>query len=402
MHKINILALLAALVLSGCAAVEPRPLTVTFLPERGEFMDADGARLSFHQTLNMAAGADYVVMGEGHRNGCDHDMQQRVVRGLVRLGRMPAIGLEMVPVDKQPVLDRFMAGEVTPVDLEKELEWKTIWGYPYALFEPLFEMASQNGLPLAGLNAPKRVTAKASREGLDALSAQDRAFFPSRVIPHLPEQREELLTVFEQHESLLDETRFEQFLLVQSVWDSMMAEQVVALSKRSNRPVVVVAGAGHVDMGRGVPRRIAMLDPGASVVTLVPLRDLRWFRKGIGTAAFYCPESYQSRMGMTLEVRQGRVVVVEVLPGRRAAAAGIRPGDALVRAQGREVRGLMDLHRAGKLAHDTNKPLVLVMDRYGQRVTVDVGKLGQTNPGQGKLEQNKPEKQADHAEEAMD
>ncbi|MBU1248341.1 MAG: ChaN family lipoprotein [Proteobacteria bacterium] len=371
------LVLLALLVMAGCASVETPPLSVSFLPERGEFIAEDGTRMSFHQALGLAASADYVILGEGHKNQCDHDMQQRVVAGLVQLGRAPALGLEMVPADLQPVLDRFNAGELEPAQMEKELDWTATWGYPFSLFAPLFEEARRSGLPFGALNAPKRLTGKVREQGVEALSEEEKKYFPSTIIGSLPEQEEMLRSTFAMHGDIDSfKTRIEGFLLVQSIWETMMAERANALRSQTGRPVVVIAGSGHVDYGWGIPRRIQLLDPGARVVTLTPVRDVYHYSKELGTASFYCPEGYTSRLGMTLEVRQSRLVVVEIVPAGRADLVGIRPGDILIKAQGRSVRQLMDLHGAGKLAHDTNKGLLLVFDRSGRRVVADLGKLG--------------------------
>ncbi len=374
--NVAVLLVLTMFILSGCAKEVNPPLSVTFLPERGEFINEHGERVSFYQALGLAAKADYVLLGEGHKNSCDHDVQQRIVRGLVQAGQAPAIGLEMVAVDMQPVLDRFNSGEIKLGELEKELDWSA-WGYPFELFEPLFAQALQFGLPLGALNAPKRVTSKFSKEGEGALTEEDRLYFPASIISHLPEQEEMLRASFALHEDIEEfETQIEQFMLVQATWDTMMAQQAVRLRELTGRPVVVIAGAGHVDFDWGIPRRIRLLDPEAKVTTLVPVRDIYQFDEAMGTLAFYCPSSYKGRLGMTLEVRQGRVVVVEVKPETRAAIAGLRPGDELIRAQGISVSALADLHKAGRLAHNTNKPLKLVLERHGQRVSVNLGKLG--------------------------
>lgn len=374
--KSLILALLL-LVMAGCATAPPPPLNLTFLPERAQFISAGGERVSFHQALGRAADADFIILGEGHKNRCDHRIQQRVVRGLVELGVMPAVGLEMVPVDLAPVLERFNAGEIDPADMDRELDWKATWGYPYELFEPLFTLAREHGLPVFALNVPKSALRKLTVSGLDDMDETSLKYMPTRIIDQLPIQEEMLRASFAMHGTLAGfDSQVERFLLVQSVWESMMAEQAVAAHRTTDRPVVVVAGSGHVDRGWGIPRRVRLLEPGARVLTLVPVRDVYDFDPELGDLAFYCPVDYHSRMGMVLEVRQGRVTVVEVERVGRAAEAGIRPGDVLSEAQGRRVRSLMDLHAAGKLAHDTNKPLVFGLERHGELVHVNLGTLG--------------------------
>ena len=56
---------------------------------------------------------------------------------------------------------------------------------------------------------------------------------------------------------------FENFVTVQSLWDTQMAARALYARAVSGRPVAVIAGAGHVANGWGIARRLAVLDPSA-------------------------------------------------------------------------------------------------------------------------------------------
>jgi uncharacterized iron-regulated protein len=379
-----LVAVLGACVPKTTAPTQPvLPLEVSFLPQRGEFVSASGDRLSLEQLLELARDKDYILLGEGHKNACDHGVQQRVLAGLAASDTPPVVGLEMVAVDKQPELNDFMAGLIKEDDLEEELDWQERWGYPFSYFRGLFEIIRRNSLPVAGLNVPSRVTRKLSREGMDALTDDERAFLPGEIVPPSNAQAPFLDMMVDQHLSRGDgeveadnATRRERFHLVQSIWDSKMAEVAVDLHRKYEWPVLVIAGSGHVENSWGIARRISRFEPGAKILLIMPWRGGD-FDDESGHAFFYCPETYESKLGATLtDTGQGGLLVEAVRRGSRADTAGLRPGDVLVAASGVVLEHLFDLHRAGFLVHEADQPLVFSVRRGGQTFTVDVGRLG--------------------------
>lgn len=375
----KLLAVMAVFLLSGCTATGPHPpVGVTFLPVSGDILAHNGTRSDMATFTAQASESEFVLVGEGHKNPCDHRMQVRLVRQLADAGLDPAIGLEMVAVDKQPVLDRFNAGEIEVADIADKLDWQKAWGYPFTLFEPLFALARERRLPVFALNSPKRVITAVSDGGLDGIVEGDRGFAPREVVEPPEAQREFLGEAFAQHGEQLQnfEGEFKRFLLVQSVWDSMMAERALAVREQTGRLVVIIAGAGHVEFGWGVAYRLKTFVPESRVLSLTPNRDHLFFDPDEADLQFHCPDEYASRLGMVLQIFGGAVTVVEIRPEGRAATSGLRPGDVLAEAQGFQVRGFRDLHRAGKRAHDRDERLIFIIERRNQRLKIDLGRLG--------------------------
>jgi uncharacterized iron-regulated protein len=378
------LLLILAAALGACTPKTAHPpLAVTFLPGPGDFVSVSGEPLSLDDVLKLARDKDYILIGEDHRNVCDHSVQQRVLAALAGSDTPPVVGLEMVAADKQPVLDDFAAGMVSVDDLEAELEWSERWGSPFSLFRGHFEIIRRHSLPVAGLNVPSAVTRKIARQGIDALDPDERAWLPAEIVPVPNAQVPYLDAVLDQHagrdtRSMEADaaTRRERFFLVQSIWDSAMAEQAVALRRKYDWPVLVVAGGGHVEHGWGIARRISRFDPGARILLLMPWRGGE-FEPDAANAFFFCPETYQSRMGMTLTATgRGGLLVERVARGSRADAAGLRPGDLLTSASGVRLDQLMDLHMAGFKVHEADAPLVFTVVRADRSFTIDVGRLG--------------------------
>ena len=275
----RLFAVLLLLALSACAA---RPLPGMREPiEPGTFLLQDGTPIGPEHLAAATAEARYVLVGEGHDVACDHDAQAAVVRALA--GREPAVGLEMVSFERQPVLDRFAAGELSLAELDEALSWRERWGVPFALYQPIFAAAAEAGLPVVALNLPAEAVRRVSREGPGALPQE-----VPEILPPPPEQEPMLRRAFDAHGQGSDEA-FERFVRIQSLWDTAMAQGAVASSRVRNRPVIVLAGAGHVTNGWGIGHRLRLLDPGAGVVEVMPWRGEEPIDPAQAALFFYCP-----------------------------------------------------------------------------------------------------------------
>ncbi|SNS15280.1 Uncharacterized iron-regulated protein [Humidesulfovibrio mexicanus] len=394
-----LLAVCALAALPGCARPAPTdtPMGVSFLPEPGELMTAAGDRLSPETFMERSRTAAYVLVGESHGEMCDHQAERRILSLLAHLGQGPAVGFEMVPAKNSAVLRDFAAGAFPSSELERRLDWGKTWGHPFPGYLPVFEEARRWKLPMAGLNVPPEVIRRLSAAAMDnatasdtfdgpvaALAPEDRAQLPKRIIEPAPEQLAFLKEVMAGHpkgRDPADGRQLARFLLIQSVWDSAMAETAVALRRESGRQVLAFAGAAHVEGGLGIARRIRVLDPGAEILLVSPWRGDELDPEDAAVRV-YCPLRFESRMGMVLEHRifgeSSQVLVREVRRGSRAEAAGLRPGDVVTRAGGYRMNALNALHLAGSDAYRHKSNLVLEVRRGRSCLTVDLGPLGQT------------------------
>ncbi len=405
---LSALVLLIALV-AGCARPAPTdaPMLISALPGPGGLLDEGGDLLEPDAFAARASKADYVLIGEGHVNPCDHATERRLLALLADDSSKLVVGLEMVPTTRTDALRGYLSGKISLDALPAALDWGKTWGYPFRAYAPIFELLRARGLPAAGLNVPpdvvRRLSAAAQDNSTDpaaTLSAGDRALLPARIIPPAPEQLDELREVMAMHPGgEAGSERLERFVYIQSVWDSAMAEQAVRLRHETGRRVAVLAGDGHVEGGLGIARRLRVLDPGARILLVAPWRGDAFdaeYESADGQVRYFCPVSFESRMGMVLEnsprapgVDPGkdddawRVVVRSVTRGSRAEAAGLRPGDVVERAGGYRMLSLSVLHLAGSDAYRARKSLVLVVRRGDARYSIDLGALGASGPTTG-------------------
>jgi len=374
--------------LGGCAGRGLHPASPPesrALPEA--LLDAAGAPLPPAVFTTGLARADYILIGEEHPNPCDHLAQAGLLRRLVAAGIRPAVALEMVPADRQPVLDAFNAGKLAVADLPQALSWKAAWGYDFELYAPIFEAAREFRLPVFAANAPTGLARKVGRQGLDTLPPEERAMLPGAVLPPDPAQVEELRELFSQHSAMRKKDAkapagrdpFDGFLAVQSLWDTQMAARAVLARAMSGRPVVVIAGAGHVERGWGIARRLASLDPKAKVAAVMPWRGGEAPDAALAPVFFACPQIQRSRLGMTLSREAPApgqpappLLVTAVAPGSPAEKAGLLAGDAVLAAGSHEAAALMVLHQAAAEAVKAGSPLTLTVSRAGETLPIAI------------------------------
>ncbi|WP_156939732.1 ChaN family lipoprotein [Desulfocurvus vexinensis] len=383
-------AVILAAALCACAAVRPPELAPPADLRPGELFGADARPLPLDELVRRAAHADYVLLGESHSSACDHRVQADVLDAMAARGPAPVLGLEMVPAELQPVLDRFNAGELGVDDLPGALDWETAWGHPFALYRPVLEAARRTGAPLAGLNVPRRVVRAVGEGGPGAVARADRHLLPVQIIPPAPEQASELERVLARHAApghgdgedgaaaapSAQADRRERFLRVQALWDTAMARSAVAARRAQGRPVLLLAGAGHVERGWGIARRLHALDPRARVLAVLPWRGGSGFDPADADAFFFCPLSHSSRLGFVLQERDARVSVTDVAPDTRAAQAGFLPGDEILAVMGEPATSLWVLHKGALKAGRAGLPLAITVRRDGQVLELAVPLTG--------------------------
>lgn len=361
-----------AAALGGCAKA-PVSMTNT-LP--GELFAPGESGPESVDLATAARGVDYVLIGEGHTAACDHRVQADAVAALAQADLDPVLGLEMVPVDKQPVLDRFNAGEFGVDALEAELEWEDVWGYDFSLYEPIFREAAENRVPLIALNVPKRVVRAVSAHGLDGVPEEDRDMLPLTVVPPTRDQVSSLAREFQRHKGMMSERRIRdeqaRFLLIQSLWDTAMAGNAVRAHKRMGGVMLILAGGGHVEYDWGIAHRIALMQPGARVLSAMPWRGLDELDPTAADLFFYCTLTHSLRLGFTLEQFPDYAEVAAVAPGTKADKAGFKAGDRIETVQGMVAEDLWVLHKAAVQARRDRQPLEFTVLRGDERLTLSV------------------------------
>ncbi|NJN59721.1 MAG: ChaN family lipoprotein, partial [Leptolyngbyaceae cyanobacterium SL_5_9] len=147
----------------------------------GQSMFGEAASVQTHNVqaaLQDLFQADVVYLGETHDSLTDHQAQLQIIQALHGQNPRMAIALEMFQRPYQSVLDRYLAGEISAVELRQQSEFDQRWGFSWAYYEPILEFAKDNGLPVIALNTPTEITRRVADKGLGGLLESDRQWIP--------------------------------------------------------------------------------------------------------------------------------------------------------------------------------------------------------------------------------
>lgn len=269
------IALLAA---AAAACVPARSRAPSGWPRAEWIVDArTGEKATFAALVDDLATADVVFVGEDHDNPHHHEMQRRILAALLDRRRDLALGMEMLQTTHQAAADRYIAGEIDLDRFAEETNWKRNWGFPIALYRPVLELARERKAPIIALNAPEAHVKRMREVGEEGLTPDDRDEFPELDFSD-PKHQEFVRRALERHHSM-SEDRVRRAYAVQVLWDETMAEATVAAVKNGGtpRPVMVIAGTGHVISRLGIPSRVERRMPGVKtrVVLALPRQSVK-------------------------------------------------------------------------------------------------------------------------------
>ena len=197
-----------------------------------------------------------VFIGETHDRYEDHLNQLAIIRGLHERGHPIAIGMECFQQPFQDALNAYIAGNLGEAELLRESEYFERWRFDYRLYRPILRYAREQGIPLIALNLPREITEKVGDGGIASLDPEEAELIPKQIEREDAEYLANLKRIFEMHPKD-DNASFERFLEVQLLWDEGMAERAVRwLRANPESQLIVLAGAGHVAYGRGIPARV--------------------------------------------------------------------------------------------------------------------------------------------------
>ena len=158
-----------------------------------------------------------------------------------------------------------------------------------------------------------------------------------------------------------------------------MAEQAVTIRKSERGrlvkgmqtmprlPMMILAGAGHVEYGYGIASRIKALEPEARILLVMPFSgELPGF--GAADLYYFSEPRSSTPYGFTFAVREEKLLIINVAPGSQADTAGMRSGDVIVRAGDAPALAPADLHKAAIQAKRQGRPLSFTLDRQGKAV----------------------------------
>jgi uncharacterized iron-regulated protein len=381
--------LLLSTVLSGCAAFtspgskNPHITGHSAVPATAAPQQHQAPELTTALDLNAATNLEgiipvlaakrVVLVGETHDRYDNHLMQLELIRRLHAVHPRLAIGMEMFQQPFQDILDDYIAGRADEKQLLRETEYYRRWRFDFRLYAPILEYARENQLPVVALNLPAELTSKVGREGIAGLTAAEREQLPDEIDRSDTAYEARLREIFDRHPAR-DGHGFENFIDVQLLWDEGMAERAADfLRTHPDYTLVVLAGAGHLAYGSGIPRRLTRrLDVESAIV----LNDWDGALEP-GLADYLLLPQEQSlppagKFGALLDEQGGKLSIDQCLPESPCTLAGLRPGDQIIAIDGEGIADLADLRVATWDKRPGDRVTLKVRRQYWYRPTQEL------------------------------
>ena len=330
----------------------------------GEVLLLDkGQKINVAKLINSLSKKKIVLLGEHHDNMEHHRWQLQMMTGLHSLNEDIVLGFEMFPRQAQPVLDKWVAGELNEKEFLKQVNWNEYWSFDEQLYMPMFHFARMNQIPIYALNVNRNLIREVGQKGWrEADSALKEGV--SDPAPPSEGYRQMLASVFMQHgqdhgsnnddlETLVEQAMampaFSRFVESQQAWDRAMAEAIASATKSHPKAqVIAVLGSGHMMYRFGVPEQLDALDmPSPSVlIPWDPEFECDYIQKDfadavIGLKAIRLSEQEDNgehpKLGVYLDSAEQGVKIVSIVPKSIAEAIELRQNDLIIRLAGSEV-----------------------------------------------------------------
>ena len=301
-----------------------------------------GKSATLPELMTTLADQRLVYVGETHTAYHDHLLQLEVLKAMAAQPGRLALGVEWIQARFQPIVDRYLAGEIDESAFLRDIEYYERWRFDYRLYRPIVEFARDNGIPILALNAAKELTSEIGRVGIAGLSEELRAELPEYDFSDKAYE-DALRDMFRMHPT--GDGQFERFLEVQLTWDETMAHHVARyLEGGADRRILVLAGKGHVGGRSGIPNRVTRRT-GLSGVTISTFDPGSRLFNGADYMVLASEQRLPAAgiMGVMLDERDGGVVVADFGSESPAEAAGVKKGDSIVAINGQPVRSYVDV-----------------------------------------------------------
>jgi len=324
-------------------------------------------QVAVKDVLKTASDKKVILLGEDHDNEEHHRWQLSMIAQIYSRNPNMAIGFEMFPRVAQPILDDWVAGELSEDEFLKQTKWHEVWNYNPAYYLPMFHFARINRIPMYALNIPRAMVSQIGEQGWNSLSKKSKEVI-GELAPETAAYRKMMSEVYVQHQAhggeqtevsiALLEPEISYFIQGQLAWDRAMAGGIMnALARDKIETVVGVMGAGHIIPTMAVPYQLSALGV-KKTLSLMPWDDSMPCEDFSDEFADYVfgvdkkgvhgrkgPYS-RARLGVYLEMAELGVQITRVVDDSVAAKTGLQKDDIITEIAGKPATDVRDVVNA--------------------------------------------------------
>lgn len=225
----------------------------------------DGKTLSIVDINDLASRVQpgtLLLLGENHGLTAHRNQHMEVLAALRAAGLKVSVGMEFVNYTDQTLLNDYRSERLSEDEFLKAIKWG---GFSFDFYRDQINFPEiAKGENTLGLNLPRTVTSKISKNGLSSLLPEDWLLMPPGFELGRDSYRQRFMTAAGAHCKVP-----ENCFAAQCAWDDTMAWQSVKyLTAEPDQVLVVVVGEFHVQYGGGIKHRVLQRFPQAKVLTL--------------------------------------------------------------------------------------------------------------------------------------
>lgn len=212
----------------------------------------DGAEVRLDGLASSVRPGAIVIVSENHGFVPHHENQYKFLESLASAGLQKiSVGMEFFARTFQAAIDSFLLGNLAEADFLKQVEWGSNKFEDYRR-QVLFPAIHQ-GRTL-GLNAPRALTGRISKVGIQGLTAEEKAQIPPNFQLGNSNCLERFKATMGGH---VPEEAISRYFEAQSVWDETMATVATDYIRANPQQVlVIIVGDFHAIYGGGLPDRL--------------------------------------------------------------------------------------------------------------------------------------------------
>jgi uncharacterized iron-regulated protein len=288
------------------------------------------------------SGKRIIYVGEFHDVFAHHAVQFDIIKGIYKRNRNISIGMERFQRPFQKTLDDFIEGRLSEKEFLERSEYFKRWGFEYNLYKPILDLARSRSIPVVALNLDRTIVSRVSKEGIDALSKEEKKAIPQDMDFSDSGYKDRLHETFKQHKDPHNKN-FDFFYQSQILWDETMSLSIDEhLRANPGSSIVVLAGQGHLRYGSGIPLRTYRRNGLGYAIVLIDA-DVE---KGIADYVVF-PNSVEGitapKLMAFLKQEAGKYEIVGFPKDSVSEEAGLKAGDIILTLDEIEMNSMDDI-----------------------------------------------------------
>ncbi|MFZ2541323.1 MAG: ChaN family lipoprotein [Gallionella sp.] len=207
--------------------------------------------------------SNVLLLGEIHDNPVHHENQLKLLKARIDSGARPALMMEQLNAESQPILDQALAGsnrEETMGSVNALIKF-TDWEF----YSPLLAIAVDNKLPIIAANVSNQHLQPVIWRGLEAYDAAELKRLAVEKVWSESRQNYLVSHMGGAHCGKLKDELRAGLTRSQRLRDALMVDSAVASIERG---VVAIVGSSHARRDIGLPLYFAARDPSARILSI--------------------------------------------------------------------------------------------------------------------------------------